>query len=401
MCKQGNIFSELDVRDAYHQASLDDQSKLLTTISKNGFYSRITISHTDLNTEPGAFQRRMHQKLAQLPAAFFQKVMIFVDNIVIVAENETEMLAIIEAILNGFEEEGLKLNIQKCKWFQKEIVVFGFRIDKEGVHMLSDRVKAMLKAPAPDSFTILRSFLGKINYHSEFLKTMTTILAPLYDILKQTTWTWPEQCSAAFNKIKKQLWEAPFLVHYHPEWPVILTCDASPVGLGAVLSHKCADGIERPIAFASKKLDERQQTYHQLDGEGLGIIFGLTKFYRYIFGQNFELRTDNQALAHIFKPQASIPKMAAKRLQNWAIFLKAFNFTIKNIPSNKNCADFLSRAPIDDTADLDDIPKREIENSLLKAIQELQFASIDWKRIQLETRKDETLAVATRFAVDG
>ncbi|CAL1672211.1 unnamed protein product [Lasius platythorax] len=136
----------------------------------------------------------MHQKLAQLPAAYFQKVIIFVDNIVIAAENETEMLAILEAILNGFEEEGLKLNIQKCKWFQKEIVVFGFRIDKEGVHMLSDRVKAMLKAPTPDSFTTLRSFLGRINYHSEFLKNMATILAPLYDVLKQTTWTWPEQC---------------------------------------------------------------------------------------------------------------------------------------------------------------------------------------------------------------
>lgn len=92
--------------------------------------------------------------------------------------------------------------------------------------------------------------------------------------------------------------------------------------------------------------------------------------------------------------------MSAKRLQNWAIFLKAFIYTIKYIPS-KNFADFLLKAPIDDSTDLDDIPTREIENSSLKAIQESQFASIDWKRIQIETRKDETLAVVTRFAVDG
>ena len=49
------------------------------------------------------------------------------------------------------------------------------------------------------------------------------------------------------------------------------------------------------------------------------IIFGVTKFYQYVHGRKFTLRTDHKPLEHIFEVNQEIPKMAANRLQRWAI----------------------------------------------------------------------------------
>ena len=68
---------------------------------------------------------------------------------------------------------------------------------------------------------------------------------------KNTTWLWGTEQKSAFEKIKKQLTSDSLLVHYDPDAKLILSCDALPYGVGAVLSHQFIDGIEKPITFVS------------------------------------------------------------------------------------------------------------------------------------------------------
>eukprot|EP00731_Ephydatia_muelleri_P006866 Em0003g1114a len=105
------------------------------------------------------------------------------------------------------------------------------------------------------------------------------------------------------------------LVHYREELPLILETDASDRGVGAVLLHQLPDKSERPVAFASRTFLDCEKNYSVIDKDALAIIFSVTKFYQYVYGRKFTLRTDHKPLEHILGANQEIPKMAANRLQ--------------------------------------------------------------------------------------
>lgn len=137
-----------------------------------------------------------------------------------------------------------------------------------------------------------------------------------------------QQILGGIRRSKKRV--KKIIVNYNPSLSLTLTCDASAEGLGAWISQLYEDG-DRPVAFASTKLGAAQKNYSQIDEEGAAIIFGVSKFYDYLFGRKFILKTDNRPLSRIFSPEKGIPKMATSRLQNWKYFLSAFDYDIEYI----------------------------------------------------------------------
>ena len=125
------------------------------------------------------------------------------------------------------------------------------------------------------------------------------------------------------------------LVHYDPQKFFILSVDASPYGIGAVLSHLMENGSKRPVEFASRTLSSVERNYAKIEKEGLAIIFGIKRFQFYLYGRTFTLLTDHQPLTRIFGPKSSVPPLTAARLQRWAVLLSGYDFDIifKKSPS--------------------------------------------------------------------
>ena len=87
-----------------------------------------------------------------------------------------------------------------------------------------------------------------------------------------------EKEEQAFQQLKYLLNSSNLLIHYDPEKPMVIACDASPYGLGAVLSHIMPDKSERPIMFTSRTLTNAERNYSQIEKEVLAIIFAVKKF---------------------------------------------------------------------------------------------------------------------------
>ena len=195
---------------------------------------------------------------------------------------------------------------------------------------MQEKVAAIERAPIPKNVTELRAFLALLSYYGKFIKNMSTLVKPLTELVKKNqSWHWSDTCQAAFERAKAALSSDTVLTHFDPQLPLVLACDASVYGVGAVIPHEMPDGSEKPIAYASRTLNKTELNCSQTDKEALGIIFGVQKFREYLYGRKFRLVTDHKPLVKILGPKTGVPALAAARLQRWALLLSAYSYDIE------------------------------------------------------------------------
>jgi ribosome assembly protein YihI (activator of Der GTPase) len=311
----------------------------------------------------------------------------FFDDILVQGSDEFQLLYRLQKVLARLKENNLKVNKDKCNFFQKCINYLGHTIDKEGLHKNKEKVEAILKTERPKDVNELRFFLGLAHYYNKFISNLATITYPLNELLKKhKRFIWSDKCERSFKKIKQEITSNTTLVHFDPAKPITLATDASPFGLGAVLSHKFPDGSERPIAFASRTLTYSEKNYSQIDKEATAIYWALKKFYHYCYGRKFTLITDHKPLTSIFHPHKTLPAMSTMRLFHYAHFLSGFDYEIDyRRSSNHSNADFLSRFPVEKSPDN---PKDQ--HSIFQ-IEHMNQLIINPEAIEKETLNDDEL----------
>jgi len=231
-------------------------------------------------------------------------------------KNDSEHLATLEKVFDRLHQWGLHLKKTKCEFMKHSVQYLGYVVDAQGLHTSPDKIQAIKEAPQPKNQQQLRAFLGLVNYYGKFLPSLSTTTYPLNQLLQHNSkWSWSKACESAFQKLKRRLSSKPILAHYDSTLPLKLACDASPYGVGAVISHVMPNGEEKPIAFGSRTLSKAERNYTQVEKEALAIIFGIKKFHQYVYGRKFLLVTDHKPLTTILSPRAGLPALAAARLQ--------------------------------------------------------------------------------------
>uniref|UniRef100_A0A1X7SFR9 Reverse transcriptase RNase H-like domain-containing protein n=1 Tax=Amphimedon queenslandica TaxID=400682 RepID=A0A1X7SFR9_AMPQE len=270
---------------------------------------------------------RIQRRLLQEPDLDYDKAFQIAQAMELAAHDDADHLNNLHAVLQTLEEAGLTLKQSKCKFGVPSVEYLGHIIDSDGLHPSEAKVKAIREAPTPTNVTELKSFLGLLNYYHKFLPDVATVLSPLHLLLrKDTPWKWSQDQEKAFQKAKAMLHSSSVLTHYDEKKPLVVACDASPYGLGAVLSHRMSDGTDLPVAYASRTLSAAEKKYSQLEKEALAIIFAVRKFHDYIYGRKFVLHSDHKPLQFLLSESKQIPLLASSRIQRWAIALSAYNY---------------------------------------------------------------------------
>ena len=95
---------------------------------------------------------------------------------------------------------------------------------------------------------------------------------------------------------------------------------------------RAGGGLEKPLAHASKRLTDALKRYSQIKRKTLAIIYGVTKFYQYLYGRKFKLICDHKPLVSIFSTSKNLPTLTIC-LQRYAITLEAYQFRIEYKPT--------------------------------------------------------------------
>eukprot|EP00731_Ephydatia_muelleri_P006573 Em0003g821a len=184
----------------------------------------------------------MEQVLQGVP-----KTQCLLDDIIVTGATEDEHLRIIGEVLARLDEYGMTLNKAKYAFFKSQIEFCGLLNDADGLHKSQEKIKAVSEAPTPQDL-----------------------------LWKQARWNWTTDCSTAFEKVKRLIASELVLTHFTPDRPLVLSCDASAYGLGALLSHN-GPGGERPIAFASQTLADSEQKDSPIEKEELALVGGIKR----------------------------------------------------------------------------------------------------------------------------
>ncbi|KAL9978544.1 hypothetical protein ACROYT_G016071 [Oculina patagonica] len=366
-------FTELDLSHAYEQMLVDENSREFLTINTHKGLFRYNRLPYGVSSAPGIFQRTMGL-LQGIPSTG-----VLLDNILITGPSTEEHLDNIEKVLGRLSDAGLRLKAEKCQFMKPVLECLGHRIDAEGFHPVEAKMNAIKEAPTPTNPSELKSFLGMLNFYGKFMPDLSSTLGPLHELLrKDICWKWGTEQQEAFDKAKNRLQSSDVLVHYDPEKELVVSCDASPYGIGAVLAHVMKDGSEKPVAYASRTLSTAERNYGHLDKEALAVVY-----------------TDHKPLLGLLNPERATPLMASSRMQRWALTLLAYEYELIYRPGEENGnADALSHLPLPVAPETTPIP-----GDIIHLLETINTSPVDATKVKLWTARDPVLSQVLQFVL--
>jgi hypothetical protein len=231
-------------------------------------------------------------------------------------------------------------NMEKCTFCTQRVSFLGYVVTPQGIKVDSSKVEAIQDWPTPTTVTQIRRFLGLAGFYRCFVRDFSSIAAPLHELTKKgVSFAWDPQQEEAFNTLKDKLTHAPLLQLLDFQKVFELECDASGIGLGAVLLQE-----GKPVAYFREKLSGASLRYSSsdqqfcYDKELYALVHTLQTWQHYLWPREFIIHSDHEALKHI-RTQTNLNRRNAK----WVEFIESFPYIIKHKNGKENIiADALS-----------------------------------------------------------
>ena len=265
----------LHCKKGYWHQELDKVSLYLTTFNMEFGRYRYTVMPFGTTVVGDVFQRKLDQCFGHL-----QNVIVIADDIMAIGKqpNHKDHDLALTTLLNTARKCNVHLNYEKLQYKQKEVEFFGEMYITHGRKPVQSKIKAIQEMPAQQCKKQVQSFIGMVNYLSEFSARISELAEPIRDLCTdKLPFSWELEHDGAFQLIKKEIAAAPILAYYNPKKPTVLQMDASCRGLGACLLQN-----HKPVYFASRALSATQKEYVAIELESLAVAWAMERFHHFL-----------------------------------------------------------------------------------------------------------------------
>ncbi|GKD97579.1 transposon ty3-G gag-pol polyprotein, partial [Tanacetum coccineum] len=238
-----------------------------------------------LTNAPATFQCLMNDLFRPFLRKF---ILVFFDDILVYSKTIDDHVEHLTVVLGILESNHLFAKQSKCCFGVSQVHYLGHLISVDGVAVEPNKVQSVLSWPTPKNSKGVRGFLGLTGYYRKFIQGFGSIAVPLHKLVGKGLFIWDEVAEAAFQTLKIALTTTPTLGL--PDWsqPFTVECDASGVGIGAVLTQR-----GKPLAYFSAPLKGMMLSWSTYEKEMLAVVKAVRKWRHYILGRPFVVKTDH------------------------------------------------------------------------------------------------------------
>ena len=369
---QGSKYlSKINFCHAYWQIALaEDSQEYFSIQTPLGIFTplRLTQGSTDAGNY---FQGTTEPLFAQNPH-LLGRILQWLDDFMLHAATEEELLTALRAFLTVCREHRLKIHALKTEIFATSATFCGRVFDKDGMRYHPSKFEALRSMQTPELAVDLQQFLFALNWMRTSIPDYARIAAPLLQLLEDCYKhvggrtkrklgklslmpIWEAVHQQAFEDLRQSLEHQIKLAFPKPEYDMVLCTDASETHWSGVLTQvrKSERNIplkeqrHEPLGFVSGSFKKALLAWSTVEKEAFAVVESMIRFEYLVGSKEISLYTDHANLIYIYDPYGRNPGIAkhtASKLTRWAVKLSSFRYVIEAIAGEENYfADLLTR----------------------------------------------------------
>ena len=313
--------SFLDAFQGYHQIPLavDDQEKTAFVTPVGNYHYKVM--PFGLKNAGSTYQRMMTK---MFEPQLGKNVKVYIDDMVMKSKLVSEHLADLTSIFEILREHKQRLNASKCSFEVGSGKFLGYMVTHRGIEVNPDQIKAINSLQPPQNPKEVQKLTGMMAALNWFISRSAERCKPFFLLLhKWKEFEWSEECVMAFQEFKRYLSHPPIMSSLVVD-EVLFAYIAVVLYAISLVLIQVDNGIQRPVYYASKSLNEAKMRYLPLEKTILAVVHATRKLPHYFQAHTVVVLTQ--------LPLKSVFRRAnyTGRISKWGTILGTFD--IKYMP---------------------------------------------------------------------